>query len=107
MTPEKEGLPPPIDKGNSDHNGAKSVKQFPTVPEENLKGIVRTTFDSPNPTPAQLARRAKSIATAKKMGLPTLETLPVIDDDLAVKLRTSNEVAKRCLATTICAVKGE
>ena len=87
--------------------GGDSKTKYPTVPEELLKGVARTSLDSPNPTPAQLARRAKSIAVLKDLGLPHLETLPVVEDETAVKLRTAEDLAKRCLATTICAVKGE
>jgi hypothetical protein len=87
--------------------GADAPKQYPTVPEKLLKGVARTSLDSPNPTQAQLARRAKSIATLKSLGLPTLDSLPVVEDEGFVKLRTAEDVAKRCLATTICAVKGE
>ncbi len=89
------------------HKQSDSANQFPTLPEERLKGIARTSFDSPNPTPAQLARRATSIATLKKLKLPHLDTLPVVEDETTVRPRDAQEVAKRCLATTICAVKGE
>jgi hypothetical protein len=41
------------------------------------------------------------------MGLPVLDNLPVVEDEKTAKLRTPEEIAKRCLATTICAVKGE
>jgi hypothetical protein len=81
--------------------------EYPTVREEALKGIVRTKFDSPNPTEAQLARRARNIAIIKKMGLPTNDNLPVVEDESVVKLRSPEEVAKRCLATSFCAVRGE
>jgi len=33
--------------------------------------------------------------------------LPVVEDETTAKLRSPQEVAKRCLATTFCAVKGE
>jgi hypothetical protein len=80
---------------------------YPTVSEKALQGVVRTNFDSPNPTAAQLARRARSNKIIRDMGLPVLETLPVVEDATAVNLRTPDEVATRCLATTFCAVKGE
>jgi hypothetical protein len=82
-------------------------KEYLTLPEKDLQGIARTNQDHPNPTEAQLARKARNIAIIKKMGLPTLESLPVVEDDAAVKLRTPQEVAKRCIATVICAAKGE
>lgn len=90
------------------HEGSPPVnKAYPTASESQLKGVVRTRFDSPNPTPAQLARRAKNNKTIRNMGLPVLEDLPVVEDEKTVKLRSAEEIAKRCLATTFCAVKGE
>jgi hypothetical protein len=82
-------------------------KDYPSVPEEALKGIARTNLDSPNPTEAQLSRRARSISKIKQMGLPTINHLPVVEDETVVKMRLPQDVAKRCLAATICAVKGE
>jgi hypothetical protein len=88
--------------------GKPPVKnEYPTANEADLKGIARTRFDSPNPTAAQLARRTKNNNTIKEMGLPVLENLPVVEDEQKVKLRSSEEIAKRCLATTFCAIKGE
>src|SRR5262245_2565874 len=80
---------------------------YPQVPEHTLKSVVRTNLDSPNPTAAQLARKSRSIAIVKGMGLPWIEHLPVIEDDTQTKPRTPDEVASRCLATAFCAVKGE
>ncbi|MFO0748236.1 MAG: DUF4272 domain-containing protein [Myxococcota bacterium] len=79
----------------------------PTVPEESLHGVVRTNADSPNPTAAQLARKARSTAKVRALGLPTLDSLPVVEDDAAIAPRSVDEVAARCLATAICAVRGE
>jgi hypothetical protein len=81
--------------------------EYPTVKEAELKGVARTRFDSPNPTSAQLARRTKNNKTIREMGLPVLEDLPVVEDEKTAKLRSPGEIAKRCLATTFCAVKGE
>ena len=77
------------------------------VPESALKGVVRTNLDSPKPTPAQLARKARSIAAVKGMGLPVIDHLPVIEDEAKLAPRTTEEVAGRCLATEFAAVKGE
>ena len=82
-------------------------KEYLTVNEADLKDVVRTRFDSPNPTAAQLARRAKNNNSIRDMGLPVLEDLPVVEDEKTAKLRSPEEIAKRCLATTICAIKGE
>jgi hypothetical protein len=83
------------------------MKKYPTANEADLKGIARTRLDSPNPTAAQLARRAKNNKTIRDMGLPVLEDLPVVEDENTAKLRGPEEIAKRCLATTFCAIKGE
>src|SRR5262245_56702149 len=56
-------------------------KEYPTVNESDLKSIARTRFDSPNPTAAQLARRAKNNKTIRDMGLPVLEDLPLVEDE--------------------------
>lgn len=84
-----------------------AIKKYATANEADLKGIARTRFDSPNPTAAQLARRAKNNKTIRETRLPVLEDLPVVEDEKTAKLRGPEEIAKRCLATTICAVKGE
>jgi len=78
-----------------------------TVPESALKGVVRTNLDSPNPTDAQLTRKKKSEARVHALGLPVNANLPVVEDDGAVQPRTDIEVAQRCIAVAICAVKGE
>jgi hypothetical protein len=83
------------------------MKNYPTAKEADLKGIARTRLDSPNPTAAQLARRAKNNKSIKDMGLPVLGDLPVVEDEKTANLRSPEEIAKRCLATTICAIKGE
>jgi hypothetical protein len=49
----------------------------------------------------------KSLALVKAMGLPYMEGLPVVEGRSEVKPRSKNEVVERCLATAICAVKGE
>jgi hypothetical protein len=107
--PEPDGKNEPVEeKGpQGDRKMTADSKKYVTVEEEKLKGVVRTRFDSPNPTKAQLERRARNIAIVRQMGLPVLETLPVLEDDATVKIRGAEEVAKRCLATTFCAVKGE
>jgi len=39
--------------------------------------------------------------------LPAIDHLPVVEDEAAIRPRTKEEVADRCLAIVICAVKGE
>jgi hypothetical protein len=85
----------------------KEKQAYPEAPEDALKGVVRTNLDSPNPTKAQLDRKKKSIARVQELGLPWMEHLPVVEDAATIKPRTKQEVASRCLATVICAVKGE
>lgn len=82
-------------------------KQYPKTDEKALQGKVRTNLDSPNPTPAQLARKAKSIAAIKELGLPFNENLPVVEDETTIKPRSAEEIAERTLALAIAAVKGE
>lgn len=79
----------------------------PMVPELNAKGQARTKFDSPIPTDAQLARKARSKAVIAKMTLPWLDSLPVVEDEKTIEPRTTEDVSSRCIATEICAVKGE
>ena len=79
-----------------------------TIPaDEKMKGIARTRHDSPSPTAAQLARKARSGVVIKDLGLPWLESLPVVEDEAQITPRTKAEVIGRTVATTLCAVKGE
>lgn len=82
-------------------------QKYPTVDEKTVQGKARTSFDSPQPTPSQLARKAKSIAAIKELGLPFIDHLPVIEDETAINPRSAEEVAERALALAIVAVKGE
>lgn len=78
-----------------------------TVPESDLRGIVRTAHDHPRPTAGQLARRTRSAAIIRALGLPVLDTLPVIDDDAQATLRAVAEVVRRLLCIAVCAAKAE
>jgi hypothetical protein len=86
---------------------ASDRKEYPSVPEAALKGVVRTVYDSPTPTEAQQARKSRSIAMVKALGLPHTERLPVVEDETDIQHRSGQEVAKRCIAVALCAVKGE
>lgn len=77
------------------------------VDESALRGVARTKFDTPTPTQAQLERKKRSEAFVTSLGLPTLATLPVVEDEAKVDARTRDEVVDRFLATEICAIKGE
>jgi hypothetical protein len=103
----KQGAPPLSANSPSQAGGPTAQKQYPTANEADLKGVARTRLDSPNPTAAQLARRAKNNQTIRGMGLPVLDNLPVVEDEQSAKLRSSEEIAQRCLATAFCAIKGE
>jgi len=90
--------------------GAQPVSErqkYPTVEEKALQGKARTNLDSPNPTPAQLARKAKNTAAIKELGLPVSEGLPVVEEETTIKPRSAEEIAERTLAIAIAAVKGE
>jgi hypothetical protein len=82
-------------------------EKHPSVPESALRGAVRTSLDSPGPTPGQLARRARSIAVLERLGVPHNARLPAVEDDASVALRPPEEIARRCIAVAVCAVKGE
>jgi uncharacterized protein DUF4272 len=82
-------------------------QKSPTTDEKALQGKARTNLDSPQPNPAQLARKAKSIAAIKELGLPFTDHLPVVEDEASIKPRSAEEVAERTLALAITAVKGE
>jgi hypothetical protein len=80
---------------------------FPTVEESALKGVARTSLDSPKPTRAQLQRRERSLAHLASLDVPSLSTLPVVEDESAITPRSVTEIAERCIAMALCAVKGE
>ena len=82
-------------------------QKYPSVDEKTLQGKVRTNLDSPQPTGSQLARKAKSIAAIKDLGLPYTDHLPVVEEEATIKPRSPEEIAERALALAIAAVKGE
>jgi hypothetical protein len=49
----------------------------------------------------------KNNATIKAMGLPVLDSLPVVEEETSITPRTAKEIAQRCIAVSICALKGE
>jgi hypothetical protein len=55
--------------------------RFLKVPEAELQGVARTSLDSPAPTQAQLDRKRRSFAIIEALGLPWLESLPVVEDE--------------------------
>jgi len=83
------------------------MKETLTINESDLQGIARTNLDSPDPTDAQIKRKAENIEIVKGMSLPYLEHLPVSEDVGEIDPRSATEVAQRCVALLLCAVKGE
>jgi hypothetical protein len=90
----------------SDFSGSKA-SEGKVLTEADAQGRARTNLDNPKPTEAQLARKAKGMAAVQALGLPVLDTLPVVEDVTQVTPRTQEEIARRCLAVSVCAAKGE
>lgn len=84
-----------------------SAKDYYTTEEKNLKGIVRTSLDSPQPTKEQLERKKRFTNIVASFNLPTLKNLPVIEDSKSIKQRTIKDIAKRAIAVALSAYKGE
>jgi hypothetical protein len=82
-------------------------EKHPEVPESALQGHVRTSLDSPRATPSQLERRERSLEILKCLGVPYLAGLPTVEDDASIIPRLPGEIARRCVAVALCAVKGE
>jgi hypothetical protein len=59
------------------------------------------------PSVEALARKEKSIGILKRMNVPTIQHLPVIEDSASAKKRTKEEIAHRAIALCLVAVKGE
>lgn len=88
--------------------GQNNKKQnYLEVKDSNVKGIVRTKYDSPEPSKLQINRKKKNIKKIKDLGLPTLNELPVVEDSKSITPRDANEIANRAIALTIVAAKGE
>lgn len=88
--------------------GAVPATRFEqTATEEQLQGSVRTNLDHPEPTSRQLGRRAKNAATVRSLGLPVLDSLPVIEDDEVMEPQAVPGIVRRMLCIAVCAVKAE
>lgn len=81
--------------------------KYPKVEEEKFIGVIRTRYDSPNPSQLQMERKSRSHKKIKSLELPILESLPVIEDSKDIIPREALEVSERALAVAIVAVKGE
>lgn len=86
---------------------AMANEKYLSVPEEVLRGAVRTNLDSPNPTKEQLARKEKFSTLVAKLGVPVNKGLPVVEDAKKVNLRSTEQISKRAIAVAIAAVKAE
>ncbi len=82
-------------------------EKYPSVSEAALKGTARTNLDSPEPTEEQLKRKAKYTKLVASLNVPVTESLPVIEDSKSIQPRSAEEIAKRAVAVTVAAVKGE
>jgi hypothetical protein len=74
-----------------------ATDQGKAVPSQEAQGISREAID----------RKARSTAYLKTRGVPTLESLPYIEDSSSAKIRSPRAVAERFVACTIAAVGGE
>jgi len=57
-------------------------------------------------TPAALARKRRSDALLKSQGVPVNDSLPAIEDETQVRLRSREEIAYRALALLAVSMKG-
>ncbi|WP_371226111.1 DUF4272 domain-containing protein [Roseovarius sp. 2305UL8-3] len=87
--------------------GLASKAQAQTPSPEDIEVKDRIEALSENPSPDQLARKSDSMKQITAMGVPVLDTLPVIAAEAQTTRRSSDEVAERAMALMIAAVKGE
>ena len=59
------------------------------------------------PSQDALDRRARSITHLKRDGVPTLDTLPVIETASEARLRSADDIVRRAIALVLIANKGE
>lgn len=70
--------------------------------------VLSSLFDeNTTPTPAQEARKARSIAFLQQQRIPVMEKLPCIPDEHDIQLRTPQDVTERLYALMLMALKGE
>ena len=79
--------------------------QAQAVTDADRKALIEDTAQ--NPSAEQLARKARSVARITAMGVPVLDSLPVIASEDQALRRSDTEVAGRALALMIVALKGE
>lgn len=76
-----------------------------TDPQERKEKIEE--LEAKVPSAEAMSRKAQSMRFLKEKGIPTIEHLPVIEDSLAAKVRSTKEIAERLIGCTISAVGGE
>lgn len=78
-----------------------------TQTAEDLDRKTRIEAMDANATKEQRQRKARSIQRLERMGIPVLESLPVIASESDALRRSDQEVIERALALMIVALKGE
>ena len=63
--------------------------------------------DKAKPTPANLARKARSESILQKEGVPISKTLPPVHDETIVQLRSKDEIVRRAICLCLMAILGE
>lgn len=63
--------------------------------------------DKAKPTPANLARKARSEIILQKEGVPISRTLPPVHDENSVQLRAKEEIVRRAICLCLMAILGE
>src|SRR5690606_14299003 len=64
-------------------------------------------LESKAPSLEAITRKTQSMEFLKEKGIPTIEHLPVNEDSETTEIRPVNEIARRLIGCTICAVGGE
>lgn len=63
--------------------------------------------DKAKPTPANLARKARSESILQDEGVPISKTLPPVHDETTVRLRSKDEIVRRAICLCLMAILGE
>ncbi|MBZ0289978.1 MAG: DUF4272 domain-containing protein [Anaerolineae bacterium] len=63
--------------------------------------------DKARPTPANLARKARSESLLQQEGVPVSRTLPPVHDESIIQLRSRDEIVRRAICLCLMAILGE
>lgn len=77
------------------------------APDQEQRKTKIQQLETAVPSQEAWERKARSIAFLKAQGVPTLDTLPMIEDSASSKIRSPKIIAERLVACTITAVGGE